>query len=261
MVVDRVDTRSPDARADGRPSENHLSSDLVSGVLLVVAAVAALALVADVAQYVFLDGFLSAPSEAQAARLATSDTWQQVVDTLTVATLLPAGGLFLWWETRAHRSLRPAPVPPRWSASWTVGGWFVPGANLIVPKLVVDDLWRSASTSSTRSDGVSAEEAEVPVSVHVWWACVLGALAFWVAAAVVGNAGFVDPATIADPGRARLSAALEIPASALALAAAMLAAELVVGVSRLVERAPRVPGVGSPPAPERQVVGHGSPVS
>ena len=36
---------------------------------------------------------------------------------------------------------------PRWTSGWAIGGWFIPCANLVIPFLVVRDIWRRTPDS------------------------------------------------------------------------------------------------------------------
>jgi hypothetical protein len=56
-------------------------------------------------------------------------------------------------------------APPRGSqccSGWSVGAWFIPLFNLVRPKQIIDDAWRSSSPTISRSQSP-------PWWCHVWW--------------------------------------------------------------------------------------------
>jgi hypothetical protein len=58
-----------------------------------------------------------------------------------LAALLFAGVSFICWLRRARMNLIAVGAPPlRWGPGWTIGGWFVPLANLVIPLLVVHEI-------------------------------------------------------------------------------------------------------------------------
>jgi hypothetical protein len=88
-----------------------------------------------------------------------------------VAELL-AGVLFIIWLFRLVSDVdRRRPGTLRYSTGWAIGGWFVPLLNLVRPKQVVDDAWRSASPAS-------AWATTSPWWIQAWWAS-------WVIAKIV----------------------------------------------------------------------------
>jgi hypothetical protein len=51
--------------------------------------------------------------------------------------------LLMIWAWRLHRTSEQLwSGPRRWSTGWTVGGWFVPIGNLVIPKNVLDETER-----------------------------------------------------------------------------------------------------------------------
>ena len=93
---------------------------------------------------------------------------------LAAIVLLVAGVVFLLWLYRARVNAEMLAVrPQRLGRGWTVGAWFVPLGNIVLPPLVVADVWRA---SSGRSSGL----------VAAWWTAVLGAWALDVCGTVSG---------------------------------------------------------------------------
>lgn len=93
---------------------------------------------------------------------------------LAVIVLLVAGVVFLFWLYRARVNAEMlAGQPQRLGRGWTIGAWFVPLGNVVLPPLVVADTWRA---SSRRSSGL----------VAAWWTAVLSAWALDVYGIVTG---------------------------------------------------------------------------
>ncbi|WP_371657455.1 DUF4328 domain-containing protein [Streptomyces sp. NBC_00280] len=113
---------------------------------------------------------------------------------MTIATVL-----FLVWLARSRRNaqeLSPeAPVPSR---GWMIGAWFIPVANLFVPRRFVLDIGRASSPSW--------EQKRDTTLVNLWWGA-------WTTHALV-----LVVAGQAAPG----SMAILVVAEALMLAAAVL---------------------------------------
>ncbi len=55
--------------------------------------------------------------------------------------------LTIVWMNKAHKATqRLWPGPRKWSAGWTVGGWFIPLAQFVIPKLVLNEIERIAKS-------------------------------------------------------------------------------------------------------------------
>ena len=78
---------------------------------------------------------------------ADHDSWntaQTVAAAVTLFTYLAAlvvAILMMVWGNQAHRGLaRFGPSGLSWSPGWAVGGWFIPLANAIIPRLVFNEI-------------------------------------------------------------------------------------------------------------------------
>ena len=69
---------------------------------------------------------------------------------------------------------------PRFRAGWTIGSWFIPLANFVIPVLIVQDLWRASTPRSTPGSSWRSEKGS---SLVGWW------WALFVAASLVSRAG------------------------------------------------------------------------
>lgn len=148
------------------------------------------------------------------ATVATLQTYNDVF-VIAGAMIALTGALFLAWLWRAHQQ---ATGPLRYRRVWTVGGWFLPFANLWIPPRLVHDVW----TASGRFR--MAERHAVGLVVVCWWASLLGSL---VLMAIFPSA---DAAGRAD---ALLAVQLGVCANSLLALAATLCMAVVFQVTRL----------------------------
>ena len=76
--------------------------------------------------------------------------------------------LLIIWLWRAYSNTRVFGVGPwRWTRGWTIGGWFIPIANLVIPKLLINDAWRGAAPGAA-GDG-RWRKRPVAAVVTMWW--------------------------------------------------------------------------------------------
>jgi hypothetical protein len=160
--------------------------------------------------------------------------------------LLVAAAVFLTWLYRARvNSEAISPATPQPARGWTVGGWFVPVANLVLAPMIVMAVSRASSPSRhDRSTGLVAG----------WW---LAFLASWSVALIAGQ--YRDQGKAARSLDPYLTAAvLNTVESVLILASAGLLAAIILRISRWQEDqlgAPdrTDPGAGAalPPADRR----------
>ena len=60
--------------------------------------------------------------------------------------------LFIIWHNQAYKAAESRGViGNRWSSGWAVGGWFIPFANLVIPKLVMNEVERMSSPDARPS--------------------------------------------------------------------------------------------------------------
>lgn len=85
---------------------------------------------------------------------------------LLVPVSIAAGVLFIVWLSKSAKlSAILAPGRQKLSPGWAVGGWFIPLAYLVLPRIVVGDVWRA-------SEPLREQPATRPprtVLVSFWW--------------------------------------------------------------------------------------------
>jgi hypothetical protein len=83
--------------------------------------------------------------------------------------------LVVWMWRVAKNAEASGRERPRFAAGWTIGGWFVPFANLVIPVLVMQDLWRASDATVPLGDP-EWRRARGSALVGWWWAAHLLAL-------------------------------------------------------------------------------------
>ncbi|HLM16466.1 MAG TPA: DUF4328 domain-containing protein [Acidimicrobiia bacterium] len=77
--------------------------------------------------------------------------------------------LFITWQFRSAKNNEALARPgARFGPGWSIGAWFIPIANLVIPVMIVQDLWRGATPSTPRGD---PRWRSAPGSwlVGIWW--------------------------------------------------------------------------------------------
>lgn len=121
----------------------------------------------------------------------------EVVADATIVTFLVVlaltGIAFVHWAVQAYRNLPALAIEDRryWTI-WLVIGWVIPGANLLVPKLLVDDVWRGSSPEASLVGGDSWQRRPVASIVNRWWCSFLVTPAIVVLGVVLSRGGVED---------------------------------------------------------------------
>lgn len=133
---------------------------VLTGVLASIA-IAGFWLAALVAQRMALDSGLG----LRAAEDRSDELTLAIAFAMTFATAAS-----IYWLRRMYLNLRPLGV--RWlrfGTGWSVWGWFVPGLNAVLPKLIVDDIWRATEVDAPHPIGHRWHDKAVPRWFHLWW--------------------------------------------------------------------------------------------
>jgi hypothetical protein len=138
---------------------------------LVLVTIVALAVVA--AAVVQLSG---TPISMSTVRLDESiyTSWGGRLGVMILAGSVVAALLVVLWTRRAYRNLAALGVSGlRLRTGWATASWFIPFVNLVLPKEVIDDLWR-ASDPDTPPLTPTWRLRTVPFWIHIWWISILG---------------------------------------------------------------------------------------
>jgi hypothetical protein len=83
---------------------------------------------------------------------------------------LLAAIVFLAWLQKAHRNIRHLRGPKMtWSAGWTIGGFFIPLANLVIPFLAIQEMWRASDPGTVEEADLVPGRSAGSVLVMAWW--------------------------------------------------------------------------------------------
>jgi Domain of unknown function (DUF4328) len=104
------------------------------------------------------------------ANLATTNHLLVGLTTFSNLAVLGAVIAVIVWFKAAYDNLEPLGATGlRYSPGWTIGGWFIPIANLVIPKQLANDLWRASDPKLPVEQGRRWKYESVAPVVHVWW--------------------------------------------------------------------------------------------
>ena len=100
----------------------------------------------------------------------------------------------IWWY-QAYQAVERTGVTGRsWSAGWAIGGWFIPAANLIIPKLVLNEIDRGSAAAE--ADSLEWRRRPLLTTANWWWGCfVAGSILLGAGTGITGDQverGIVD---------------------------------------------------------------------
>lgn len=82
---------------------------------------------------------------------------------------LIVGVLFIVWIFRTAKNNEAlGRDAPRFGPGWSIGAWFIPLANLVIPVLIAQDLWRGSDAATPRAAG-DWRRASGSWLVASWW--------------------------------------------------------------------------------------------
>jgi hypothetical protein len=173
---------------ESTPSNGSLNPGLtviVRAAMYAVAAFSIASTIAAVNEIGAFDRLLESSTGVEAADLAAAERVSETFVGLAFWVGIAAGGVTIVWWYRARQAVG-AESDLRWSPGWAIGGWFIPLANAVIPKLVLNEIDR---VGRARHDGV-ADWRSVPTTpvANVWWAAWVGGVVLsLIGATVVGG--------------------------------------------------------------------------
>jgi hypothetical protein len=161
------------------------SGRTLSKAIVVLLALCALLSVASA--FVSLDraslvtDFLDNPRSVSLNELQDADDRVQATQLLGLAGYLVTGIVWIIWFQRSYKNAaRLGALDLRHSSGWAVGAWFVPFLNLVRPKQIADDIWKSGGPSVPLHPNREWMAAAGSRLVDVWWALfILNGLLGW----------------------------------------------------------------------------------
>jgi hypothetical protein len=167
----------------------------IQGFFWALAALAAIAAVMSLAALGAFNSYWDTPIDSLAEARAYDD-WISVDDAFgAFAGFCVICGLVLFvlmiiWMHGAHKATQQLWAGHRqWTSGWTVGGWFIPVANLVIPKLVLSEIERIAFAPRVgRQVDASFRTRKVSAVGTAWWLCyVIASLLIVIGAGLTGD--------------------------------------------------------------------------
>jgi hypothetical protein len=94
------------------------------------------------------------------------------------AVQLPLVVLMIVWSNVAYNAaLSRGGIDRKWSSGWAVGAWFIPFANLVIPKLVINEIDRMSHPSLSEPIGITWMNVPRLQISDWWWTLFLGGIA------------------------------------------------------------------------------------
>jgi hypothetical protein len=171
------------AAADTGPTLSKGLSGTLQGFLWATAGFAVIAAPVALATLVNFNDYWDTPVGSRAEAIALDD-FANTEDTMVGLqggmwlSWIVAWILMIIWANSAHKTTQRLGAGDRqWSSGWTVGGWFIPVANLIIPKLVITEIEQIAG-APRRNGRVDAEWRRRPAAAigWVWWVLMMAGL-------------------------------------------------------------------------------------
>jgi hypothetical protein len=145
----------------------------LTALLVLAAAAAVLRIVALARRLIVLD---DPSANDYFARASEADSFTSAADVVLVLVGLAIVPCFIVWCFRAAKNQELlARQPERLGAGWAIAGWFIPLANLVIPVLVIQDLWRGSDARIERGDP-RWRIADRSWLVGWWWGLFVAAL-------------------------------------------------------------------------------------
>lgn len=177
----------------------------VRGLLWLCAAACVLVLLSSVTALARFNEYVSAGIGrdylALEKWLSADESWG-ALNLLVSLVSLVTGVLFIIWMFKAHVVTRAhRPVQRSWSTGWTIGAWFIPFANWILPRVVLTEIERLATDIHVRDPHQDWRRHRTAPSGWVWWISL--ALMGILTVAVEFIVGGIDESWIFEPADVR----------------------------------------------------------
>lgn len=172
-------------------------------------------------------------------RLQELDDRIDDLNTAFLALALITGVTFIVWMWRAAKNNAAlGRSQPRFGPGWAIGGWLIPLANLVIPVLIMQDLWRGSDASIPRGDS-RWKIGDRSVLVGFWWGLLLFGRVMIGAGGATINQGSLDDL--------KSGVELEIVGSLCTLAAVVLAVHVVRKITQRQQECLRAQQAPPPP--------------
>ena len=83
------------------------------------------------------------------SHLRAADDAVRILTGLTFFMFLATADVFIVWQWRSAKNNELlGRLRPRFSPGWSIGGWFIPFANLVIPLRIFHDLWQGSDPTT-----------------------------------------------------------------------------------------------------------------
>ena len=70
---------------------------------------------------------------------------------LWLALFVATATVFIIWQFRSAKNNEVlGRIHPRYTPGWSIGGWFIPFANLVIPVRIFQDLWQGSDPENAQ---------------------------------------------------------------------------------------------------------------
>jgi hypothetical protein len=150
---------------------NGLKTALV--VLFACIAVASVALLGvHLNRLAAADNFESHPSLTTAHALQDADDAVSTASSFVAILRVAIAVCFIIWMFRAAKNMVAlGRHGARYGPGWSIGGWFIPFANLVIPVMIVQGFWRASSPDT--GPGTVWTKRSRSALVGFWWVALI----------------------------------------------------------------------------------------
>jgi hypothetical protein len=143
------------------------------------------------------------------------------VDVTGLLVQIVAGVIFMIWMGRARLNSDEitSKHQHRYTTMWVYLGWFIPFGNLVIPFVVMQDIWRGSDRTQPM---VGLQQRPKSGLVTAWWICYIASNALGL---IAGRAASEDFVTVSSISAAGLVAAAVLAARMIKQVNAMQIAE------------------------------------
>jgi hypothetical protein len=138
-------------------------------MLGVVALLTVLELVAVAHRLSLLTGIEQGTVSLTTARSA--DNGVRAAALLRLGGFMVTAGVLIAWQWRIAKNAESlGRIGARWTPGWSIGGWFIPFANFVIPYTIMQELWSSADPRGSATDWKQRPRSRL---ISAWWAAFL----------------------------------------------------------------------------------------
>lgn len=137
-------------------------------IMLVVVMVGRLAVIGYSCLVIHMLPRLGAGGEPTQVEVVLLTVIGPLMSVVGIVAFIASAVTFIMWFRRVHRNLRPLDYRySEYGAGWTVGAWFIPIGNLIIPYQIMVEIWKGSDPA--RFEVVGSRQSPRLALVRAWW--------------------------------------------------------------------------------------------